>query len=192
MRLLPVLLTVLAWTSTAGAQDRAPTVDPAPVPVSASAQAPAPAQAAVVPAAIPPDTGQQPAPARKTRITWEQRFAQANMTHDGHLTLEQAKGGYAAVARHFPEIDLAKKGFVTEDDIRAWHKAQRAARRGQSGGQSGGQSAEGSNTLHPQQAFQRFFPTTMQINTGTDRTVPNMDRAPEPAPETEAGSDAKF
>jgi hypothetical protein len=63
------------------------------------------------------------------RITWEQRFAQANKTHDGHLTMDQAKAGYESVARHFDAIDTAKKGYVSEDDIRAYHKAQHASHR---------------------------------------------------------------
>ena len=59
-------------------------------------------------------------------MTWEQRFQQANTTHDGHLTMEQARAGYRAVASHFAAIDQGKKGYVTEDDIRAYRKAQHA------------------------------------------------------------------
>ena len=47
-------------------------------------------------------------------------------THDGHLTLDQAKTGYKSVARHFAAIDQDKKGYITEDDIRAYNKTQRA------------------------------------------------------------------
>jgi hypothetical protein len=54
-----------------------------------------------------------------------ERFEQANLTHDGHLTLDQAKSGYKSVARHFDAIDVDKKGYVTVDDIRAYNKAQR-------------------------------------------------------------------
>jgi hypothetical protein len=61
-----------------------------------------------------------------TRLTMPQRFEQANTTHDGHLTLDQAKTGYKSVARHFATIDQDKKGYITEDDIRAYNKAQRA------------------------------------------------------------------
>jgi hypothetical protein len=39
--------------------------------------------------------------------TMQQRFEQANVTHDGHLTLDQDK-----------------KGYITEDDIRAYYKTQ--------------------------------------------------------------------
>ena len=54
----------------------------------------------------------------------QQRFEQANVTHDGHLTLDQAKTGYKSIARHFDAIDRDKKGYITEDDIRAYDKTQ--------------------------------------------------------------------
>jgi hypothetical protein len=60
------------------------------------------------------------------RLTMELRFDQANVTHDGHLTEEQAKAGYKTIARHFAAIDQDKKGYITEDDIRAYNKTQRA------------------------------------------------------------------
>ncbi len=47
------------------------------------------------------------------------------MTHDGHLTLDQAKAGYKSIAHHFDAIDKDKRGYITEDDIRAYHKTQR-------------------------------------------------------------------
>lgn len=68
-----------------------------------------------------------PAKPEHHRITWEQRFTQANTTHDGHLTLHQAKAGDATVARNFAAIDKDNKGYVTEDDVRAYYKAQHAA-----------------------------------------------------------------
>jgi uncharacterized secreted protein with C-terminal beta-propeller domain len=63
-----------------------------------------------------------------TRLTMDQRFQQANVTHDGHLTEDQAKTGYKSIARHFAAIDQDKKGYVTEDDIRNYSKMQRALR----------------------------------------------------------------
>jgi hypothetical protein len=61
------------------------------------------------------------------RTTLHQRFEQANTTHDGHLTLEQAKLGMKSVARHFDAIDKDHKGYVTEADIHAYYKSLRAA-----------------------------------------------------------------
>ena len=60
------------------------------------------------------------------RLTMPEHFEQANTTHDGHLTLDQAQNGYKSVARHFDAIDQDKKGYITEDDIRAYNKTQRA------------------------------------------------------------------
>jgi hypothetical protein len=62
------------------------------------------------------------------RMTMHQRFEQANTTHDGHLTEEQAKLGMKSVARHFDAIDKDHKGYVTEEDIHAYYKGLRAAR----------------------------------------------------------------
>jgi hypothetical protein len=61
-----------------------------------------------------------------TRLTLTEHFEQANTTHDGHLTLDQAQAGYKSVARHFDAIDQDKKGYITEDDIRVYNKTQRA------------------------------------------------------------------
>lgn len=84
---------------------------------------------AAQPVGAQPEASARPAAsATHHRMSWQQRFAQANTTHDGHLTLDQAKAGYVSVARHFDQIDTGKKGYVTLDDIANWHKAQRSAR----------------------------------------------------------------
>jgi hypothetical protein len=62
------------------------------------------------------------------RMTMHQRFEQANTTHDGHLTLDQAKLGMKSVARHFDAIDKDHKGYVTEEEIHGYYKGLRAAR----------------------------------------------------------------
>lgn len=126
----------------------------------AFAQSPDPSQAAA------------PAPAH-TRLTWEQRFAQANLSHDGHLTLEQAKGGYLTVARHFDQIDAARKGYVTLEDIRAWHKQQREARRQNGAGQG--------DTLQPRPAFHRSMLET-PLDKGARSMLPPMPAGEPPAP----------
>ena len=84
--------------------------------------------------ALPASAETQPVPkpapsaSTHTQLKWEQQFAQANTSHDGHLTLDQAKTGYISIVRRFADIDTGNKGFVTEDDIRAWHQQQRALR----------------------------------------------------------------
>jgi len=56
-----------------------------------------------------------------------QRFAAANLTHDGRLTRAQAAGAMPMVARNFDAIDLDHKGYVTLPEIRAFAAERRAA-----------------------------------------------------------------
>jgi hypothetical protein len=63
------------------------------------------------------------------RKTWEQHFTGANLAHDGHLTLAEAKDGYPDVGRHFEDIDANHRGYVTEKDVGAWRVQRKAARR---------------------------------------------------------------
>lgn len=84
------------------------------------------APSATAPTATAPTATAKPT---KPRLTMEQRFEQANVTHDGHLTEAQAKAGYQTIAKHFAAIDQDKKGYVTEDDIRTYNKTQRALHR---------------------------------------------------------------
>ncbi|PPQ37439.1 EF-hand domain-containing protein [Rhodopila globiformis] len=83
------------------------------------------------------------------RRKWEEHFAQANKAHDGHLTLEEAKAGYPTIARHFHSIDVDGKGFVTVDDVRAWHALRRATAHLHQTSDDG---------LRPRNAFQRTYP----------------------------------
>ena len=59
-------------------------------------------------------------------MTVRERFALANTSHDGKLTLEQAKTGFPAMARLFDVIDRDHKGYITMDDIKAYYDARRA------------------------------------------------------------------
>jgi hypothetical protein len=70
----------------------------------------------------PPET------AHHGRRSAAEHFADANTTHDGRLTLEQANAGYKSIARSFSQIDVAHHGYVTMDDIKAWRAAKKAAR----------------------------------------------------------------
>lgn len=75
-----------------------------------------------------------PAPAAAARAhrrgrTLQERFDLANVTHDGHLTQEQARAKMPSVARDFADIDTARKGYVTVDEIRDHSRTVRAAHR---------------------------------------------------------------
>jgi hypothetical protein len=59
----------------------------------------------------------------------QDRFDAANVTHDGHLTMEQARSKMPSVARDFSAMDTDNKGYVTIEQIRDHAKAVRAARR---------------------------------------------------------------
>ena len=102
----------------------------AAVPVAAQTVSPAAAPAAAAPATpapVNPDAGVKK---HRVYLSLPKRFEMANTTHDGRLTLQQAKSSdvMRTVAHNFDAIDATHKGYVTEDDIRAWYKARRAAR----------------------------------------------------------------
>jgi hypothetical protein len=155
MRLLPLLLALPLFALQAHAQ----TAPPQP-----SGAAP---------------TAPTAAASQHHRTSWQQHFAQANLAHDGHLTLEEASGGYVTVARHFKEIDVGKKGYVTEEDIDTWHKLQRAMRHRNQGHADDG--------LRPRPAFQRSGVEPRQFNTSTDgKMVPPPQPDPSPAGQSES------
>ena len=140
MRIRPTLIALLLTTGLAQAQAVSPlggstnnAGSPPPAlatPARPTTTAPATAApAATTPAATTPAT---PAPAATThaRRNMDERFTAANTTHDGKLTLEQAKAGHLrAVARDFAMIDKSKRGYVTLDEIKAHQSEQRASRK---------------------------------------------------------------
>ena len=78
----------------------------------------------------PPPQGQTMQ--RPPHMTMNQRFDAANVTNDGRLTLEQAQAAHMGhIARNFAQIDADRKGYVTKQDIRAWHHAASQARQQQ-------------------------------------------------------------
>jgi hypothetical protein len=151
MRLLPVLLALPLLALQAHAQP-APSKQASPAPGVA-------AQAAPVPPGPAPGTV-APATPEHHRTTWQQRFAQANLAHDGHLTSQEASGGYPSVARHFKEIDADKKGYVTEEDIANWHKLQRTMHHSN--------QHRTDNGLQPRPAIQRGATAPRPMNTSTN------------------------
>lgn len=87
------------------------------------------AQPAAPRSAAPAATPAAPATPHPRR-TLQQQFDEANTTHDGHLTLEQARAGRMnAVVRDFAETDTARRGYVTMDEIKAHRRAVRLAKK---------------------------------------------------------------
>ena len=115
-----IIATLLLTTAVAQAQ----------APLTGTTGAPlAPTPGAVTEQAAPP-TAPFTGSARhaRGRRTLQERFDDANATHDGHLTAEQARAKMPSVARDFDQIDASHKGYVTMDEIRAHAAARRAAR----------------------------------------------------------------
>jgi hypothetical protein len=101
-------------------------------PMTGTTASPPTTAPALAPTAAPAAPASAPAPARvrRGRQTMKQRFEAANTTHDGRLTLEQARAGrMTRVVRNFDAIDSGKKGYVSLADIHAFNKAKRAARK---------------------------------------------------------------
>ena len=58
------------------------------------------------------------------RTPLDERFYNANTTHDGHLTREQARGKMPNVYIYYSAIDTQHKGYVTLDEIKAYIVSQ--------------------------------------------------------------------
>jgi hypothetical protein len=100
--------------------------------------------AAALPLAAAAQTATPPAPPAATTVTqpttdpdapapgahmgkWRQKFDAANTTHDGHLTLAQAQAaGLTPVVANFTSIDTGNRGYVTFNEVMAWHLDQEA------------------------------------------------------------------
>lgn len=157
MRRFSALLILLAIASPAMAQDALFKQD-APVKQDALVKQDAPTKQ---------DTAtKQDTPAKHPRLTWEAHFAQANAAHDGHLTLEEAKTGFKTIARHYRDIDTDGKGYVTENDVRAWRAMPKPARH----------PREPDDPLRPRPAFQNIAP---QQRTMLKASTHAVVRAPE-------------
>lgn len=60
----------------------------------------------------------------------ETHFAEANTTHDGHLTRAQAEqSSWKRVVKRFDEIDTDHKGWISVDQIHEYNKAHRKHRK---------------------------------------------------------------
>ncbi len=58
----------------------------------------------------------------------EKQFRAADVNGNGSLTVDEAKN-FGFVARHFDEIDTARRGAVSFDDLRAYLARMKAERR---------------------------------------------------------------
>lgn len=151
--------------------------------VVATAVTPALAQA-VDPAPVAAMAPLPQAPSEQKRLTWEERFARANTTQDGKLTQDQARAGYKTIARQFDQIDRGHKGYVTEQDVRAWREANREKRRAQreaaqreAAQKEAGPKDAAQDPLRPRKAYQRT--QSDQAGTVTTQVIGPQMAAPQ-------------
>ena len=120
-----------------------------------------------------------PATEQHGRRTAEQHFADANTSHDGHLTLEQARTGYKSLAKSFTQIDINHRGYITMDDIKAWRAAKKAARQAARHPTDGPQQPAKWNWNNPEvsrSSTNRIVPTPVQApRTGVDLPTAPLD-----------------
>jgi len=134
MRLAALILAASLSSGLAGAAFAQPAPQGPPPPgYGGPDQRPPPGAAGMPPSEQAPPP---PAPAMEgAPHGMREKFEAANVTHDGRLTEQQAEaGGLKNIVRHFQEIDRDGKGYVTIQDIHAWHKARHAARQGEAPG----------------------------------------------------------
>jgi hypothetical protein len=99
------------------------------------------------------------------RKSANEHFTDANTTHDGRLTLDQATSGYKSIAKSFSQIDTAHHGYVTMDDIKQWKAAKKAARL------AAKHADADEGVVRPGQPIQRWM-TPKALETSTDMFVP--------------------
>ena len=112
-------LALLLGSTTAFAQTSAApgaTKTPAAPGATKAPAAPGAAKASATPGAAP------------AANTLADRFAAADVNHDGKLTLEEATGKMPKVARNFDKIDKTKRGYVTLDELQAFAQEKMAQR----------------------------------------------------------------
>lgn len=61
----------------------------------------------------------------------QQRLKAADKDGDGKISKSEAEASLPRLAKHFDQIDTNKDGFLTRDEMHAWHQKQAAARQGQ-------------------------------------------------------------
>jgi hypothetical protein len=111
-----------------------------------------------------------PAAEHQARRSAQQHFADANTTHDGRLTLDQAASGYKSIAKSFSQIDVGHHGYVTFDDVKAWKAAKKAAK--QAAKHAASQASDAADGIvRPVPAAQQWM-GPKPLNTSTDMMAP--------------------
>ncbi|HEX4858204.1 MAG TPA: EF-hand domain-containing protein [Usitatibacteraceae bacterium] len=53
----------------------------------------------------------------------QSRLKAADKDGDGRISKAEADAALPRIAKHFAEIDTNKDGYLTRDELRAWHQA---------------------------------------------------------------------
>jgi hypothetical protein len=114
-------------------------------------------------------SSEPPAAEHQGRRSAAVHFSDANTTHDGRLTLDQASSGYKSIAKSFSQIDASHHGYVTMDDIKSWKAAKKAARLAAK--HAAADAASG--VVRPGQEIQRWL-GAKALDTSTDMIVPGQ------------------
>ncbi|KWR92224.1 hypothetical protein [Cupriavidus sp. IDO] len=73
---------------------------------------------------------QEPGRGEQARERFDARFNAADANHDGKLSREEAKAGMPNIFKHFDEIDTAKRGAVSKEEIGEFLARKERERRG--------------------------------------------------------------
>ena len=93
--------------------------------IPAMAQTASAAPTTATPITAAPATAPKPAP-KLVRPPFTDRFDTANASHDGKLTLDQAKKGkMRGVVKYYGAIDADKKGYITKADVDSFRKTDK-------------------------------------------------------------------
>ena len=65
-------------------------------------------------------------PTSQAKAMISEKFKAADTNHDGKLTRDEAKAGMPEVYKRFSQIDVKKKGYVTERQIGAYWNSKTA------------------------------------------------------------------
>ncbi len=61
----------------------------------------------------------------------QERFKAADKDNDGKISKAEADASLPRLAKHFADIDTNKDGFITKEEMRAWHQSHGGHRKPQ-------------------------------------------------------------
>ncbi|HEX9389837.1 MAG TPA: EF-hand domain-containing protein [Usitatibacteraceae bacterium] len=68
-----------------------------------------------------PAPADKPGKAEKRAAQMQEHLKAADKNGDGKISLDEAKASLPMIARNFDKIDADKDGFITREELKAWH-----------------------------------------------------------------------